>query len=110
MEQDSHISEIISRIVDRLAETYRPEKMILFGSYAYGKPTRESDIDLLIIKETKDRPVDRRIIVRKIVSDIRKKTPFSSLVLTPEELSNRLSMGDGFFIEITTKGRLLYER
>lgn len=105
-----YLPEVISNLVKRLKENYQPEKIILYGSYAYGTPDKESDIDLLIIKETKDRPIDRRITVRRLVSDIRRKIPFSSLVLTPEELAGRLEIGDDFFIEITNKGRVLYER
>lgn len=107
---DNRISNIISKLVDRLRESYQPEKIILFGSYAYGVPTNESDIDLLIVKETKDRPVDRRITVRRLVSDIRRKIPFSPLVVTPEELAGRIKMGDDFFVDITSKGKVLYER
>jgi predicted nucleotidyltransferase len=107
---NAHISRIISGLVDRLIEMYQPERIILYGSYAYGSPDEESDIDLLIVKETKDRPIDRRIAVRRLVSDIRKKVPFSSLVVTPEELSNRLAIGDDFFIEITQRGKVLYEK
>ncbi len=104
------LPEVISSLVKRLRESYQPEKIILYGSYAYGAPDRESDIDLLIIKETRDRPIDRRITVRRLVSEIRRKKPFSSLVLTPEELAERLSVGDDFFVEITNKGKVLYER
>jgi predicted nucleotidyltransferase len=107
---NAHISRIISGMVARLIEMYQPERIILYGSYAYGSPDEESDIDLLIVKETKDRPIDRRIAVRRLVSDIRKKVPFSSLVVTPEELSNRLAIGDDFFIEITQRGKVLYEK
>jgi predicted nucleotidyltransferase len=107
---NAHISRIISGLVARLIEMYQPERIILYGSYAYGSPDEESDIDLLIVKETKDRPIDRRIAVRRLVSDIRKKVPFSSLVVTPEELSNRLAIGDDFFIEITQRGKVLYEK
>ena len=104
------LSGLISKLAERLKERYQPEKIILYGSYAYGTPDESSDIDLLIIKDTTDRPIDRRITVRRLVSDIRKKIPFSSLVLTPKELSGRLEIGDEFFIEITKKGKVIYER
>ena len=104
------MGSLILRLVERLKDAYLPEKIILYGSYAYGRPDEESDIDLLIIKETSERPVDRRIAVRKLVSDIRRKVPFSSLVITPGELSERLRIGDDFFIEIVNKGEVLYER
>lgn len=107
---DKDISEVISKLVERIKERYKPKKIILYGSYAYGVPDEDSDIDLLIIKETKERSIDRRIAVRRLVSDIRKKIPFSSVVITPEELSNRLDLGDDFFIEITTRGKTLYEK
>jgi predicted nucleotidyltransferase len=101
---------IISKLVDRLKEQYQPEKIILYGSYAYGSPDKESDIDLLIIKDTSERPIDRRITVRRLISDIRNKMPFSSLVLTPDEISHYLAIGDDFLKEITNKGLILYER
>ena len=104
------IKAIISKLVDRLKEQYQPEKIILYGSYAYGNPNEESDIDLLIIKDTNERPIDRRITVRRLISDIRNKIPFSSLVLTPEEISHHLTIGDDFLKEITNKGLVLYER
>ena len=108
--RNEHITKVIRSMVERLRETYLPEKIILYGSYAYGRPGKESDIDLLIIKKTSERPIDRRIAVRRIVSDIRKKIPFSPLVVTPEELLRRLKIGDDFFIEITEKGKVLYEK
>jgi len=108
--EDKKMGSLILRLVERLKDAYLPEKIILYGSYAYGRPDEESDIDLLIIKETSERPVDRRIAVRKLVSDIRRKVPFSSLVITPGELSERLRIGDDFFIEIVNKGEVLYER
>ena len=47
--------ELIRRIVDRVVAEYAPRQVILFGSYAHGTPDRDSDIDLLIVKETKNR-------------------------------------------------------
>jgi uncharacterized protein len=105
-----HIDVVISQLVERLVRTYDPERIFLYGSYAYGKPSKGSDIDLLIVKSTEERPIDRRLTVRRLVSDLRKKTPFSPLVVTPEELSYQISLGDDFLKEITTKGRVLYEK
>ena len=100
--------KVISSIVERLKEKYKPEKIILYGSFAYGKPNRDSDIDILIIKSAKERPIDRRIMVRRIVTDLRKGYPFSPIVITPDELSQRLKIGDQFLQEIISQGRLLY--
>ena len=110
MQNSQDRNTIILRLVERLKEAYQPERIILYGSYAYGNPDEGSDIDLLIVKDTDQRPIDRRITVRRLVSDIRRKIPFSSLVVTPEEISERLEIGDDFFIEITSKGKVLYEK
>lgn len=53
------IRQIILRMVEKIAKEYQPRKIILFGSYAYGEPTQDSDVDLLIIKNTDKRPIDR---------------------------------------------------
>ena len=98
----------LNKIVRQVVEAYRPEKIILFGSYAYGKPDSDSDIDLLIVKKTSERFIDRLIHVRQIVSDPKRSIPFEPLVLTPHELEERLAIGDQFIEEIVTKGKVLY--
>ncbi|MCK4385338.1 MAG: nucleotidyltransferase domain-containing protein [candidate division Zixibacteria bacterium] len=109
MVADEKLRGYILKLVEKIRKEYRPEKIILFGSYAYGKPTRDSDIDLLIIKETDERPIDRRVRMRRIV-DIREPISFSPIVVTPEELAFRLKKGDQFFKEILNKGETLYAR
>ncbi|HHT9125821.1 MAG TPA: nucleotidyltransferase domain-containing protein [Candidatus Brocadiia bacterium] len=110
MVEDKRIRKVINDIAERIKEGYKPSKIILFGSYAYGKPHRDSDIDLLVVKETQDRPIDRRVTVRRIVSDVRRGFPFSAIVVTPKELNRRLEIGDQFFKEITTRGEVIYAR
>ena len=73
--------EIIQDILDKLLTGYAPQKVILFGSYAYGDPTPDSDIDLLIIKETPERFIDRWVTVRRILSDPKRMVPLETLVL-----------------------------
>ncbi len=103
-------NEILERIVAVLKKHYEPEKIILFGSYAYGQPGEESDIDLLIIKET-DKPFFQRLAeLRKIVSESRRGYAFEPVVLTPKELKERLKRGDQFFQTIMEKGTVLYAR
>ncbi len=101
---------ILDEIVIKLSRDYKPEQMILFGSYAYGEPTGESDIDLLIVKDTGESPLQRWTNVRKLVSDLRTGFAFSPLVVTPSELKRQLQKGDPFFEEILLKGRKLYAR
>lgn len=102
--------KILDDIVRRLSRDYEPEQMILFGSYAYGEPTDESDIDLLIVKDTGESPLQRWTNVRKLVSDLRIGFAFSPLVVTPSELEKQLKKGDCFFEDILVKGKKLYAR
>ena len=108
MTTDDNIKHLITTIAGKIRDTYKPERIILFGSYAYGKPNKDSDIDLLIIKTTLDRPIDRRVIVRKIVSGPRRHIPLEFIVLTPGEIQNRLRVGDQFLREIIKNGEVLY--
>lgn len=107
--QETPNQKVILDIVDRIKKNYRPQKIILFGSYAYGQPHRDSDIDMMVVKETPERPLDRRVNVGRIVSDPKRLVPFEVIVLTPQELSDRLNRGDQFIAEIIKNGRVLYE-
>ncbi len=102
--------KVIKRLVQVIAQKYRPEKIILFGSYAYGKPDKDSDIDLLIVKETKKSFFERLYEVRRIASEARRGYPFEPLVLTPREVKELLEIGDQFFEEVMNKGKILYAR
>jgi predicted nucleotidyltransferase len=64
------VENILSEIVEKLKSEYKPLKIILFGSYAYGNPTEDSDIDLLILKDTTKRRVDRFVQVKRIIYNI----------------------------------------
>lgn len=102
------VKGIISKIVEKIKKEYQPEKIILFGSYAYGKPTEDSDIDLLIIKESGKRRIDRFCEVRKIIRDI-KGISVQPVVFTRDEINKRLKIGDDFINDILKKGKILYE-
>lgn len=108
MTADLKTREIILKITDRIKTQYKPDKIILYGSYAYGNPTQESDIDMLIIKDTKERPIDRRIAVRAIVSELRCGYTFSPFVITPKELKDRIKSGDQFLEELLLMGEVVY--
>jgi predicted nucleotidyltransferase len=98
----------LDKLVGKLVDAYQPEKIILFGSYAYGAPNQDSDIDLLIIKKTSQSFIDRLARVRRILTDPNRSVPLETIVLTPEELNARLSIGDQFIEEIVTRGEVLY--
>ena len=107
---NQEIKKIILEVVEKLRSEYEPLKIILFGSYAYGNPTKDSDIDLLILKNTDKRRADRFVEVKRIIYNPDIKIPISPLVYTPEELEERLKIGDDFVKEIVRKGIVLYER
>lgn len=99
---------VIRKVVRRLIEDYQPQQVILFGSLAYGNPDQDSDIDLLIIKDTNETPLERRVRVRQLVSEPERRIPLSPLVLTPGELAHRLALSDPFYREIIDHGKVLY--
>ncbi len=105
---NSQVQQALERMLEKLITEYGPEKVILFGSHVYGTPDRDSDIDLLIIKETSERLLDRLVSVRRIMSDSGRKIPLDVLVLTPKEISRRLAIGDQFIADIVEKGEVLY--
>lgn len=102
------VDQTIEDILHKLLAGYAPQKVILFGSYAYGNPRRDSDIDLLVIKETSERFIDRWVSVRRLLSDPSRTLPLEVIVLTPQELSARLDIGDQFLKEIIDQGKVLY--
>ena len=97
----------IKRIVRQIAKKYKPEKIILFGSFAYGKPKASSDVDLLVIKNSKKRRVER---IKEILMKVESVLPLEPLVYTPREIKNRLKIGDFFFQTIFEKGKIMYEK
>ncbi len=82
MTASEEVRNIIQHIVKKLLADYAPQKVILFGPYASGHPHSGSDVDLLIIKETSERFIDRWVTVRRILSDPQRTVPLETLVLT----------------------------
>ncbi len=98
----------IQEIVDRLVAHYAPQRVILFGSYASGTPDADSDLDLLIIKETDKRPLDRWMEIKRLLRDRHRPVAVSPLVYTPQEIERRLAINDFFIQEILDKGQVLH--
>jgi predicted nucleotidyltransferase len=102
--------EYISLIVDKIKQE-KPEKIILFGSYAYGNPGKESDIDILVIKNIDESKIrDFRIKLKTLLWDIitKEKIPVDILVDNLERINQRISDGDLFYREIMSKGNVIY--
>ena len=104
------IRPVIKRIVEAIVKELNPQKIVLFGSFAYGDPDKGSDIDLLIVMETNEPFHKRWAKVCRLVREQRKGIPFSPFVFTPQELEERLRIGDPFFHEIERKGEVLYTK
>lgn len=100
--------EIIVKAIEKIKEHYKPQKIILFGAFAWGNPTKDSDIDLLIVKKTELKHRERSLIVRKIISEENALSGIDILVYTPEEVAERLRIGDSFISKIFKKGEVLY--
>lgn len=98
----------LKKIVKKIVEYYRPEKIILFGSQAREKGERDSDFDLFIIKRTKKDFFSRIQKIEELLWG--RKIPLDILVYTPEQIKRRLAMGDFFVEEILNKGKILYEK
>ena len=96
----------ISQIVHSIADRFHPQKIILFGSYAYGSPRPESDIDLLVIMDTTLKLSQQAIEIRQYLNPL---FGLDLIVYTPEALNRRLALGDSFLQEIIAKGEILYE-
>ena len=101
------IGTILDEIVGKIADAFNPEKIIVFESYAYGRPTEKSDIGILVIMESTKREIERIVAVSKIIREHHKKIDFNILVKTPAEVKHRLDIGDPFIGEIISKGRVL---
>jgi uncharacterized protein len=95
----------IRRYVRQVVERFRPQRVILFGSHAYGKPHEDSDVDLLVIMPSR-RGVNWHDRIRWVIP-----TPFPMdlLVRTPEYVAKRLELGDWFFRDILEQGIVLHD-
>src|SRR5437762_12725126 len=93
-------TRVIRDFARRIAERFDPEKIILFGSYAYGEPHEDSDVDLLVIMPARNQ-MDQAVRIRLTIPV---SFPLDLLVRTPETLRWRLAEGDSFLREIVTRG------
>ena len=100
--------EILTEIVRRIVTALHPEKVVLFGSYAYGTPSDHSDVDLLVMLETDARAADRYLAVSRLIRS--RPFPLDIVVKTPDEITQALVKGNSFICEIVTHGRILYAR
>ena len=97
----------IQTTCDDIVREFAPLKVILFGSYAYGTPTEDSDVDLLVVMPVPESQT------RSLAVEIRRRIPrrfrMDLVVRSPEEIAYRISHNDWFLREVTQEGQVLYE-
>ncbi len=98
----------IQAITDQIVKAFQPELVILFGSHAYGKPHAWSDVDLLVVMDAPKGELETALEISKTLPPL----PFSVdvIVRSRRVLEKRKKLGDWFLIDITEKGKILYER
>src|SRR5205823_2204344 len=97
---------LIRRFAREVVDRFQPERIILFGSYACGRPHADSDVDILVVMPTRNE-LDQAV---KICLAVDYNFPLDLLVRTPENLAWRLAEGDSFLREVVERGTVLYEK
>lgn len=101
------LTQDVKKLIEQISKSYRPDKIILFGSTAKLGPKEDRDIDLLIVKNTNKDPLRCSYEVRKCIST---NLPLDILVYTPIELKKRYNLGDSFIKEVLETGKIVYEK
>ncbi len=103
---DKQVRKYIKDLCEQIVRVANPEKIVLFGSYAYGKPTEDSDIDLLVVMPVEGHPAYKAAEIRMKI-----ETPMALdlLVRTPEFVVERIKQGDMFMRKIAEHGKVIYE-
>jgi predicted nucleotidyltransferase len=96
----------IESLSNEIARHFHPERIILFGSYAQGKPSEASDVDLLVVLPFEGKSVYKALEIRK---KVRPSFSVDLIVRTPQHVGERVANGDWFIRDIIENGRTLYE-
>ena len=99
--------QAIKDAVNQIIRNFQPQRIILFGSYAYGHPRQESDVDLLVVMDTHRTEAEQAV---HICQEIDYHFGLDLIVRTPANMSRRLVLGDPCLNEVVSKGKVLYER
>lgn len=103
----SRIAGVLGAYLETIAARFRPEAVVLFGSYAYGNPTPDSDVDLLLIQDFQGSPVEAASAVRAALRPVRRRVgslPCDILVESPASHRERLARGGSFYRTIWERG------
>lgn len=105
VEMDKKIQEV----ADKIVRDFQPEKIILFGSWAWGTPNEDSDVDLFIVKESVENRLDRQRKLRRLLFD-GDFPPLDLLVYNPSEVEKRMAIEDIFLNKIFNEGKVIYAK
>jgi len=105
---EKEIQSTLNSIVDRLVTRFDVEKIVLFGSYVTGKQTKDSDLDLFVLLNTRKKGIERYAMVSEVLEP--RMIPMDIIVKTPAEIKKRERYFDPFIKSIMTKGKILYEK
>jgi predicted nucleotidyltransferase len=97
---------VIRQFARQVARRFKPEKIFLFGSHAYGKPHADSDVDILVVMPARNE-IDQAVRIDRAIDPM---FPLDLIVCTPKNIAWRLKEGDSFLREILSKGKALYEK
>src|SRR5437764_4924812 len=97
---------VIRRYARAIAEEFHPDKIILFGSYAYGVPHEDSDVDLLVVMVARNQHDQAVRICWRLAAPF----PVDLIVRTPKQMTWRLEEGESFLTAIMSRGKILYEK
>jgi len=97
----------IQRYCDDIAREFKPRRIVVFGSYAYGQPTKDSDVDVMVVMPfSKRRRIRPSLAIRQRIAA---GFPVDILVREPAEIARRLRSGDSFITDVITHGKVMYE-
>jgi predicted nucleotidyltransferase len=103
---DPRVQKRLLEVCEQIVRATNPQKIVLFGSYAYGEPSEDSDLDLLVIMPFEGHPAYQAARIRM---QIQSAMPLDLLVRTPEAIAERIARGDFFMQEVMEQGKVIYE-
>jgi uncharacterized protein len=105
--QQPMVNREIDSFIKKIVTRFNPERIILFGSHAYGTPSSWSDVDIVVVMNTPLEPIEQEVLIRK---EIPRRFPLDLIVVKPRQFARRLKLGDPLIRTVTSKGKILYEK